>query len=170
MRHTVYACWKCMRFQSQLGQTKIDFNNQDNNALQYVAFWLEIFLFKIEIKCGKKLKWHVAMSLKREYWARSEKNKMSSERQFANWLSRRLLRLVMTPFMNKPFSCRCSNIFRDYLESIIYFTISWSGIQVSDCGWRRKKRKRESYENMNKIFQWQIRRFFKTNLYSCFFR
>jgi hypothetical protein len=53
-----------MRFQSHLGQTKVDFNNQGKNALQCVAFWLEIFLFKIEIACGKKLKRRVATSPK----------------------------------------------------------------------------------------------------------
>jgi hypothetical protein len=61
--HIVYACGKRMRFQSQLGQTKVDFNNQGKNAPQCVAFWLEIFLFKIEIACGKKLKRCVPMSL-----------------------------------------------------------------------------------------------------------
>ncbi len=53
-----------MRFQSQLGQTKVDFNNQGKNAPQCFAFWLENFLFKIEIACGKKLKQCVATSLK----------------------------------------------------------------------------------------------------------
>ncbi len=53
-----------MRFQSQLGQTKVDFNNQGKNMLQRIAFWLEIFLFKIEIECGNKLKWSVETSLK----------------------------------------------------------------------------------------------------------
>jgi hypothetical protein len=54
-----------MRFQSQLGQTKVVFNNQGKNAPQCNAFRLEIFLFKIEIAFGKKLKRHVARSLKR---------------------------------------------------------------------------------------------------------
>jgi hypothetical protein len=54
---------KHMHFQSQLGQTKVVFNNQGKNAPQCVAFQLEIFLFKIEIACGKKLKQHVATSL-----------------------------------------------------------------------------------------------------------
>jgi hypothetical protein len=53
-----------MHFQSQQGQTKVVFNNQGKNASQCVGFCLEIFLFKIEIACGKKLKQHVAMSLK----------------------------------------------------------------------------------------------------------
>ncbi len=53
---------KRMHFLSQLGQIKVDFNNQDKNALQCDAFWLEIFLFKIEIACGKKLKWRVTTS------------------------------------------------------------------------------------------------------------
>jgi hypothetical protein len=39
------------------------FNNLGKNAPQWVAFWLEIFLFKIDIACGKKLKRHVATSL-----------------------------------------------------------------------------------------------------------
>jgi hypothetical protein len=52
-----------MHFQSQLGQTKVDFNNQGKNAPQRIAFWLEIFLFKIEIACGKKLKRRGATSL-----------------------------------------------------------------------------------------------------------
>jgi hypothetical protein len=38
LRHAVYACGKRMRFQSQLGQTKVDFNNQGKNAQQYDAF------------------------------------------------------------------------------------------------------------------------------------
>ncbi len=38
LRHAVYTCGKCMRFQSQLGQTKVDFNNQGKNAPQCVAF------------------------------------------------------------------------------------------------------------------------------------
>ncbi len=54
-----------MRFQSQLGQTKVDFNNQGKNAPQWLAFWLEIFLFKIEIAHVKKLKRRVATSLKK---------------------------------------------------------------------------------------------------------
>jgi hypothetical protein len=52
-----------MNFQSQLGQTKVDFNNQGKNLPQCVAFLLEIFLFKIEIAFGKKLKRRVATSL-----------------------------------------------------------------------------------------------------------
>jgi hypothetical protein len=52
-----------MRFQSQLGQTKVDINNQGKNGPQCIAFSLEIFLFKIEIAWGKKLKRHVATSL-----------------------------------------------------------------------------------------------------------
>ncbi len=55
LQHTVYAWGERMRFQSQLGQTKVDFNNQGKNATQRIAFWLEIFLFKIEIACGKKV-------------------------------------------------------------------------------------------------------------------
>ncbi len=64
LRHAIYTCGKRMRFQNKLGQTKVDFNNQSKSALQCIAFWLEIFLFKIEIACSKKLKWHVATSLK----------------------------------------------------------------------------------------------------------
>ncbi len=64
LRHAVSACVYRMRFQSQLGQTKVDFNNQGKNAPQCLAFWLEIFLFKIEIVSGKKLKQRVATSLK----------------------------------------------------------------------------------------------------------
>jgi hypothetical protein len=52
-----------MHFQSQQGQTKVDFNNQGKNAMQCDAFRLEIFLYKFEIACGKKLKRRVAMSL-----------------------------------------------------------------------------------------------------------
>jgi hypothetical protein len=51
-----------MRFQSKLGQTKVEFNNQGKNASLCVAFRLEIFLFKIEIACGKKLKRRVTPS------------------------------------------------------------------------------------------------------------
>ncbi len=45
-----------MRFQDKLGQTKVVFNNQGKNAPQCITFWLEIFLFKIEIACGKTFK------------------------------------------------------------------------------------------------------------------
>jgi hypothetical protein len=45
-----------MHFQSQHGQTKVVFDSQGKNALQYVAFSIEIFIFKIEIGYNKKLK------------------------------------------------------------------------------------------------------------------
>jgi hypothetical protein len=38
LRHAVSACVYSMHFQSQLGQTKVDFNNQGKNAPQCVAF------------------------------------------------------------------------------------------------------------------------------------
>jgi hypothetical protein len=38
LRHAVSTCVYCMRFQSQLGQTKVDFNNQGKNAPQCLAF------------------------------------------------------------------------------------------------------------------------------------
>ncbi len=54
-QNAVYECRKCMCFHCQLGQTKVVFNSQGKNAPQYIAFSLEIILFKIEITCGKKL-------------------------------------------------------------------------------------------------------------------
>ncbi len=64
LQHAIYACRKLMHFQSHPGQNMVDFNNQGKNAPQCIAFWLEIFLFKIEIACGKKLKRRVTTSLK----------------------------------------------------------------------------------------------------------
>jgi hypothetical protein len=53
-----------MHFKCHLDQTKVVFNKQCKNALQYCsAFSLEISLFKIEIASGKKMKWDVATSL-----------------------------------------------------------------------------------------------------------
>jgi hypothetical protein len=49
-------------FQSQLGQTKVVFNNLGKNAPHCIAFRLEIFQVKIEITWGKKLKQDVATS------------------------------------------------------------------------------------------------------------
>ncbi len=37
LRHSIYACGKCMRFQYQLGQNKVVYNNQSKNAPQCVA-------------------------------------------------------------------------------------------------------------------------------------
>ncbi len=63
LQYAIYTCGKRKHFQSQLGQTKVVFNNRSKNASQCVAFWLEIFLFKIEIAFGKKLKLDVATNL-----------------------------------------------------------------------------------------------------------
>jgi hypothetical protein len=49
--HPVSAFGKRMRIQSQLGQTKVDFNNQGKNALQCLSFRLD-----------SKLKLHAAKS------------------------------------------------------------------------------------------------------------
>ena len=38
LRHAVYACRKRMHFQSQLGQTKIVFDNQGKNSQQCGTF------------------------------------------------------------------------------------------------------------------------------------
>ncbi len=54
--HAIYACRTRMHFQCKPGQTKVVFNNQGKNALQWVVFWIGFFLFKIEIACYKKLK------------------------------------------------------------------------------------------------------------------
>jgi hypothetical protein len=47
-------------------------SNQGKNVPQCVAFSLEIFLFKIEIARGNKLKWDVAMSLNNDFLEDSE--------------------------------------------------------------------------------------------------
>ncbi len=75
-----------MRFQSHLGQTKVDFNNQGKNAPQCIAFWLEIFLFKIEIACGKKLKLRVATSLKHEFVPEDERVSDDQWEQNLPWM------------------------------------------------------------------------------------
>ena len=54
--HAIYACRKGICFQSQQGQTKFFLINQGKHAQQCVMFSLEIFLFKIENACVKKLK------------------------------------------------------------------------------------------------------------------
>ncbi len=59
-RHPVYACGKHMHvrtyFQAVPANRRFFSTNQSKIATLCVAFWLEIFLFKIENACVKKLK------------------------------------------------------------------------------------------------------------------
>ncbi len=62
-------CGRPIHSQSQLGQTKVVVDNQGKNALVLVAYSIGIFLFKIEIECGKKLKQDVKVSQNSDFFS-----------------------------------------------------------------------------------------------------
>jgi hypothetical protein len=70
-QHAVYVCGKRMRFQSQLGQTKVDFNNQGKNSPPMRCVLIRNFLIqnwnrmqqKIETACcNEPLKTTIAVT------------------------------------------------------------------------------------------------------------
>ena len=60
LRHAISTCGKRrMRFQCQVDQTKVVFDNSSKNAMQLVTFSIRKFLLKVEKSRVKNLKRHV---------------------------------------------------------------------------------------------------------------